>query len=392
MKIFHVSDLHIGKQLHYYNLADNQKDILKQIVDKAKEYRPNVIIIAGDIYDKSVPSAEAYSIFDQFLNDLSEITPSIPVLIIAGNHDSAERLDYASTFLMKHNIYISVNPPEAKDDYLKKIVLEDKYGDVNFYLLPFTKPTYIRHLFEEGAVSSYDSAIEAIIKRENIDYSKRNVLVSHQFYVAGEVTPETCESEQIYISVGGLDSVDVEWVKKFDYVALGHLHGAQSIGHAHIRYSGSPLKYSVSEEKHNKSITMVTIGEKDFELLIEKIPLLAYQDVRSERGILSEIISRATDENRHDYVSITLTDEDEIYKPKDQLEEHYNHLLEVKIENSRTKAQLEETDYDMTLLNPFEVFKQFYRDMQGTEMSQDEEKIMTDVINSLQEGKYNEAN
>lgn len=385
MKIFHISDLHIGKQLHYYNMGDNQKDIFKQIVDKAKGYRPDAIIIAGDIYDKSVPSAEAYSIFDKFLNDLSDIKPSIPVLIIAGNHDSAERLNYASSFLKKYNIYISVNPPEHEDEYLKKIVLEDGYGDVNFYLLPFTKPGYVRHLFEEGVVSSYDSAIEAIIKRENIDYSKRNVLVSHQFYIAGDNRPETCESEQIYISVGGLDSVDVASVKDFDYVALGHLHGAQSIGHAHIRYSGTPLKYSVSEENHVKSITMVTMGAKGSDLVIEKIPLATYQDVRSEKGTLSEIISRATDENRHDYLSITLTDEDEIYKPKDQLEEHYDHILEVKIENSRTKAQLEEADYDMTILSPFQAFKQFYKDMQGVEMSQDEELIMTDVINSLQE-------
>lgn len=387
MKIFHISDLHIGKQLHYYNMRDNQKDILKQIVDKAKEYRPDVIIIAGDIYDKSVPSAEAYTIFNQFLNDLSEIQPSIPVLIISGNHDSAERLDYASSFLEKHNIYISVNPPEHEDEYLKKIVLEDEYGDVDFYLFPFTKPGYVRHLFDEGVVDSYDSAIEAIIKRENIDYSKRNVLVSHQFYIAGDKIPETCESEQIYISVGGLDSVDVRHIMNFDYVALGHLHGAQSIGKKHIRYSGTPLKYSVSEEKHTKTITMVTIGKKDSEIIIDKIPLLAFQDVRSEKGSLGEIISRANDVNRHDYISITLTDEDEVYKPKDQLEEHYDYILEVKIDNSRTKAQLEEADYDTTVLNPFEAFRQFYQDMQGVPMNLEEEKVMADVINSLQEGE-----
>lgn len=387
MKIFHISDLHIGKQLHYYNMGDNQKEILKQIVDKAREHRPDVIIIAGDIYDKSVPSAESYSIFDQFLNDLSDIRPSIPVLIIAGNHDSAERLSYASSFLKKHNIYISVNPPEHEDDYLKTFVLEDEYGEVHFYLLPFTKPGYVRHLFDEGVVNSYDSAIEAIIKRENIDYSKRNVLVSHQFYIAGEKTPQTCESEQIYISVGGIDSVDIQSVKDFDYVALGHLHGGQSIGHPHIRYSGTPLKYSVSEEHHNKSITMVTMGDKGSELIIDKIPLLAYQDVRSEKGTLSEIISRVTDENRHDYTSITLTDEDELYRPKDQLEEHYDHILEVKIENSRTKAQLEEADYDTRAISPLEVFKQFYQDMQGVAMSQEEEEIMIDVINFLQEGE-----
>ena len=385
MKIFHISDLHIGKQLHYYNMKDDQVAILEQIIHKAKELRPDAIIIAGDIYDKSVPSAESYTIFNQFLNDLSDIKPDIPVLIIAGNHDSAERLDYASAFLEKDNIFISVQPPGKEDEHLNKIVLKDEYGDVNFYLLPFTKPGYVRHLFEDGLVTSYDSAIKALIDRENINYDQRNVLISHQFYVSGDAAPETCDSEQVYITVGGLDSVDIERIKSFDYVALGHLHGSQSIGMSHIRYSGTPLKYSVSEEKHAKTITMVTINEKGSELVIDKLPLYALRDVRSEKGLLSEIISRATDTNRHDYVSITITDEDEIYKPKDQLEEHYDHILEVKVENSRTKAQLENTDFEATVLEPFEAFKQFYQEMQGAPMSSEEESIMIEVINKLQE-------
>ena len=184
MKIFHISDLHIGKHLHFYNMRNNQIEILSQIVDRAKALRPDVIIIAGDIYDKSVPSAESYTIFDWFLNNLSNIEPSIAVLIIAGNHDSAERLDYASGFLEKHNIYISVQHPRNEDEYLKKIVLRDDYGELNFYMLPFTKPGHVRGLFEDGVVTSYDSAIRALIEREKIDYSKRNVLISHQFYIA----------------------------------------------------------------------------------------------------------------------------------------------------------------------------------------------------------------
>lgn len=385
MKIFHISDLHIGKQLHYYNLKEDQTAILKQIIDKAKELRPDVIIIAGDIYDKSVPSAESYTIFNHFLNDLSDIKPDIPVLIIAGNHDSAERLDYASSFLEKNNIFISVQPPNNSDEYLKKIVLKDEFGDVNFYLLPFTKPGYVRQIFEEGVVTSYDRAIRAILERENIDLNMRNVLISHQFYISGDKSPETCDSEQIYINVGGIDSVDIDAVKDFDYVALGHLHGAQSIGRKYIRYSGTPLKYSISEESHTKAITLATLNDKGSEIIIDKIPLQALRDVRSERGHLCEIISRATDQNRHDYISITLTDEDEIYKPKDQLGEHYEHILEVKVENSRTRAQLEITDFEATVLNPFEAFKQFYQEMQGVAMSMEEESIMMDVINSLQE-------
>ncbi len=383
MKLFHLSDLHIGKQLHYYNLRDNQIEILRQIVDKAKEYQPDAIIIAGDIYDKSVPSAEAYAIFDTFLIELSEITPSIPVLMIAGNHDSAERLNYASTFLEKHHIYISVLPPQTEEDRLKKIVLKDEHGEVSFYLLPFTKPGYIRHLFEEGTVTGYDSAIRELIEREEIDYSGRTVLVSHQFYISEDKLPETCESEQAYISVGGVDSVDIAAIRKFDYVALGHLHGSQQIGEKYIRYSGTPLKYSVSEERHDKSITMVTLGPKGDEPIIEKIPLTASQDVRREQGTLSEIIGRANDQNRNDFVSITLTDEAELYKPKDQLEEHYNFILEVRVENSRTRAQMENITGEAAVLDPLEAFRAFYEEINNEPMSSMEEKLMSEIITAV---------
>lgn len=383
MKLFHISDLHIGKQLHFYNIRDNQLAILSQIIDKAKEHHPDAIIIAGDIYDKSVPSAEAYTIFDQFLNDLSEITPSIPVMIIAGNHDSAERLNYASSFLEKHNIYISVLPPQTEDEHLKKVVLQDKHGVVNFYLLPFTKPGYVRLLFEEGSITGYDRAISALIEREQVDYSERNVLISHQFYVSGEVLPETCDSEQTNLSVGGIDCVDIRSVKMFDYVALGHLHGPQQIGQKYIRYSGTPLKYSVSEEKHAKSITMVTIGKKGEEIIIDKLPLIANQDVRKEKGTLSEIISRATPENRHDFISITLTNETDIYKPKEQLEEYYDFILEVKVENSRTKAQLENAVSEASVLDPLEAFREFYQEINCEPMSNNEEKIMMEVIDKV---------
>ena len=387
MKLFHISDLHIGKQLHYYNLRDNQLEILSRIVAMAKDQHPDAIIIAGDIYDKSVPSAESYTIFDRFLNDLSDITPSIPILIIAGNHDSAERLNYASTFLEKHHIYISVLPPQSEGEYLKKVVIEDEYGDVNFYLLPFTKPGYVRHLFPEGTITSYDSAIAALLEREQIDFSQRNVLISHQFYVAGDRLPETCESEQVYISIGGIDSVDIAAVKQFDYVALGHLHGPQQIGDWHIRYSGTPLKYSVSEEKHKKAVTMVTIGEKGKEIAIEKLPLTPKQEVRRVKGTLSEIISKATAENRQDFISITLTDEADIYKPKDQLEEYYDYILEVRVENSRTKAQLENTDVSASVLEPFEAFREFYQEMNCEPMSMEEEKLLKEVIDSVKEAE-----
>jgi len=387
MKLFHISDLHIGKQLHYYSLKENQVEILQQIADLAKEHRPDAIIIAGDIYDKSVPSAEATTIFDGFLNSLYEITPSIPLLIIAGNHDSAERLKYASSFLEKHQIYISALPPQTKEERLKKVILQDEYGEVNFYLLPFTKPGYVRHLFEEGTVTSYDKAIDALIERENIDYSRRNVLISHQFYVSDDRLPETCDSEQLYISVGGIDSVDIASVRLFDYVALGHLHGAQYIGEKHIRYSGSPLKYSVSEEKHTKAVTMVTIGAKGEDIKVEMLPLHPKQDVRRLSGSLSEIISMASEQSRHDFVSITMTDEEEIYKPKEQLEEYYDYILEVRVENSKTRARLEEGEAQINLLDPFEAFRQFYQEINNEPMSSEEEKIILEVIDRAKEAE-----
>lgn len=387
MKFFHLSDLHIGKQLHYYNLAECQRDILGQIVKQALELRPDAILISGDIYDKSVPSGEAYTLFDDFLNQLAEIRPQIPVLIIAGNHDNAERLNYASSFLEKHAIYVSVLPPQEEGDYLKKIVLTDAYGEVNFYLMPFMKPGYVRHLFEEGVVTSYDSAVKAILSREQIDYEQRNVVLSHQFYINGDKRPNTCESELSYISVGGLDSVDISAVERFDYVALGHLHGPQSVGRNYIRYCGTPLKYSVSEEKHQKSITMVTLGKKGEEVKIDTIPLKPLRDVRSEKGLLSDIIARATKEKKDDYVSVTITDETDPYKPKDQLEEVYDHILELKVDNRRTQSKLEGVQGEEIVLDPMKAFCEFYQEIQHCPLSKREEEIIETILSNVREGE-----
>ena len=188
MKFFHISDLHIGKQLHYYNLREEQEAILDAIVQAAELHKPDALLIAGDIYDKAAPSAEAYEIFNQFLNRLTGLSGKMPVLIIAGNHDNASRLSYASDFLEKSRIYISAKAPEA-DEPLKKITLTDAFGEVDIYLLPFIRPRDVRHLFEDGVVTSYDTAVEAVLSRENIDYSRRNVLVAHQFFVAGTAEP-----------------------------------------------------------------------------------------------------------------------------------------------------------------------------------------------------------
>ena len=380
MKFFHLSDLHIGKQLHRYNLKEDQQVILKEVITYAKELRPDAIVIAGDIYDKSVPSAEAVNVFDEFLTDLSEITPEIPILIISGNHDSPDRLKYASEILKRHHIYLAGNVPERPEEHIEKVTLHDAYGEVNFYLLPFMKPAYVKNIFVDGTPETYSDAVKEIIKREKIDYKdKRNVLVSHQFYVGEKAeSPETCDSE--VFSVGGIDNVDIGSVKEFDYVALGHLHGAQCIGKPEIRYCGTLLKYSVSESTQNKSLTVVTLKANGEKPEIENYPLHPLRDVRKKKGTLDEIIKEAQETEKDDYISITLTDEIDPYKPKEQLERIFSHILEIRVDNQRTRTKLKEMDEELVMKDPFTSFAEFYKEMQGREMNGEEETIMKEIF------------
>ena len=380
MKFFHLSDLHIGKQLHRYNLKEDQQVILKEVITYAKELRPDAIVIAGDIYDKSVPSAEAVNVYDESLTDLSEITPEIPILIISGNHDSPDRLKYASEILKRHHIYLAGNVPERPEEHIEKVTLHDAYGEVNFYLLPFMKPAYVKNIFVDGTPETYSDAVKEIIKREKIDYKdKRNVLVSHQFYVGEKAeSPETCDSE--VFSVGGIDNVDIGSVKEFDYVALGHLHGAQCIGKPEIRYCGTLLKYSVSESTQNKSLTVVTLKAKGEKPEIENYPLHPLRDVRKKKGTLDEIIKEAQETEKDDYISITLTDEIDPYKPKEQLERIFSHILEIRVDNQRTRTKLKEMDEELVMKDPFTSFAEFYKEMQGREMNGEEETIMKEIF------------
>lgn len=380
MKFFHLSDLHIGKQLHRYNLKEDQQVILKEVITYAKELRPDAIVIAGDIYDKSVPSEEAVNVFDEFLTDLSEITPEIPILIISGNHDSPDRLKYASEILKRHHIYLAGNVPERPEEHIEKVTLHDAYGEVDFYLLPFMKPAYVKNIFVDGTPETYSDAVKEIIKREKIDYKdKRNVLVSHQFYVGEKAeSPETCDSE--VFSVGGIDNVDIGSVKEFDYVALGHLHGAQCIGKPEIRYCGTLLKYSVSESTQNKSLTVVTLKAKGEKPEIENYPLHPLRDVRKKKGTLDEIIKEAQETEKDDYISITLTDEIDPYKPKEQLERIFSHILEIRVDNQRTRTKLKEMDEELVMKDPFTSFAEFYKEMQGREMNGEEETIMKEIF------------
>lgn len=386
MKIFHISDLHIGKHLHMHNLAQDQAHILHEIVEKAKEYRPDTIVVAGDIYDKSIPSGEAYRLFDTFLDELAQIEPVIPVLIIAGNHDHAERLQYASGFMERHQIYISVMPPQSEEEYLKKITLTDEHGEVDFYLFPFTKPGYVRNLLGNAQELTYESAYAGVLAREQIDESKRNVLVAHQFFITQGQKTQTCDSEQLSLLVGGIDAIDTSVVSAFDYVAAGHIHGPQNLAQGKVRYCGTPLKYSVSEEKHHKSITMITLGEKGTEPLLELIPLEPLRDVRRIKGTLAELLSQVNGK-QEDYVSITLTDEKEPYRPKDSLDEVYTHILEIALDNSRTRAIrnsiYEQEEESQMQKSPLEEFRDFYEMMQQQPLSAIEEQALAEIMEQL---------
>ena len=399
MKLFHLSDLHIGKLLCGYSLRENQERVLSRIVTYAQEEHPDAILICGDIYDKSAPSGEAYVMFDRFLEALSEIRPRIPVFIIAGNHDSPERLSYASAFLEKHSIYLSVFPPVREDEYLKKITLEDEYGPVDFYLLPFLKPGYLRPLLPEGSAFSYEEAVGFLLSREKIDPGRRNVILSHQFYMAGQSEPETCDSEVAVAMAGGLDKIDISVLDAFDYAALGHLHGSQKVGRMSARYCGTPYKYSVSEEHHHKAVTVVELGKKGEEPQLRFLPLSGLQDVRRLRGTLDEVLAAAESAAPspsavqpsvsgvcHDFVSVTITDEQEPYRIRERLEERYDHLLEFRVDNARTRARMAEsgTENDPAP-EPMEAFRQFYETVNHTPLPEEGERIMKRLIREIQE-------
>lgn len=404
MKFFHLSDLHIGKQLHHYNLKEDQKAVLGEIIAYAGSIRPDAVVIAGDIYDRIVPSAEAVGIFDWFLTQLSEITPSIPVLIISGNHDSAERIEYAAGILKKRKIYLAGSAPEDVRKRIQKVTMKDSYGEVDFYLLPFLKPSYVRNVFKEDVPKTYTEAVDRLLKRENIDYkNRRNVLVSHQFYTGymddracndsvscqacpggeEEGRPVRCESETV--SVGGIENVDVSIIKDFDYAALGHLHGPQYVASPRIRYCGTLLKYSVSECEHKKSLTVVTLREKGEPPLIECLPLHPMRDIRKKTGKLKDIIEQAEEEERGDYISVTLTDEADPYKPKEQLEKVFDHILEIRVDNLRTRTRLLELYEEPAMKDPLKNFADFYQEMQGKKLKEEEFQMMLEIFEQVKE-------
>ena len=382
MRFFHLSDLHIGKQLHGFSLIEDQIYLLDQILGMIRERKPDAVLIAGDIYDKSAPSAEAVAVLDDFLTKLAEI-PEGPVIgMVSGNHDSGERLSFGSRLFAEHKIYIAGNAPDRECPEVRQIRLKDEHGDVVIHLLPFLRPSYVREIPGLEDVKTYEEAMAALVARMEINKEERNVLVCHQFFTSHGKEPERSDSETI--SVGGQDNVDVSVLAEFDYVAAGHIHRPQTIGGRKVRYCGSPLKYSVSEAAWEKSVTEITLGSKG-DVSMELIPLVPLHDVRKIVGTLEELTSPETLQaaDPEDYVSVTLTDEEELYEPGYALARVYPRLLEWRVENSRTRYEMRDTILKEEKKSVLELFGEFYEQMRGVPMDEKQAEVMKKIVRAV---------
>ena len=381
MKLFHLSDLHLGKRLNEYPLRDDQHYILKQVLKMMDAEKPDALIIAGDVYDKSVPPADAVTLFDDFLYELAQ--RQMPTLIVSGNHDSPERLSFGSRLMEHEQIYMS----RVFDGHTSKVSFTDEHGPVNFYLLPFVKPVNVRSALlddypeEAAAISSYTDALRAAIRHMDVDESERNVLVAHQFVTGAK----TSESENTY--VGGLDNVDVDVFDPFDYVALGHLHSPQRVSRDTVRYCGTPLKYSVSEADQEKSVTVIELREKGT-VDLRFLPLIPLRDLRKIRGTYQELTLRDTYQNTNtdDFLHITLTDEQDIPYAVDKLRNIYPHLIQLSYDNLRTRntQELKATE-DAVVLTPSDLFEQFFETQNNQPMSDDQRAYLQSVIEKIWE-------
>ena len=377
MKFVHLSDLHLGKRVNEFSMIEDQAYILTKILGIIREERPDGVLIAGDIYDKSVPSVEAVSLFDDFLKQLSR--QQTQVFIISGNHDPPERLGFASELIALSGIHIA----PAYDGMVCPVSLEDGYGTVNVYMLPFIKPVHVRSAFPEEKAESYTEAVSAAIAHMDIREGERNILIAHQF-VTGAAR---CESEDI--SVGGLDNVDASVFDAFDYVALGHIHGPQQIGRESVRYCGTPLKYSFSEAKQCKSVTVAELKEKG-NLGIRTVSLTPLRDLRELKGTYEELANRKNYEGTslEDYLHITLTDEVDIVDAVGKLRVIYPNLMKLDYDNRRTRENREITGGDeMEAKTPMELVREFYERQNNQPMNGKQEALVSRLMEKIWEEK-----
>lgn len=376
MKIIHLSDLHLGKRVNEFSMLEEQEYILTKIINILDDEKPQVVLIAGDIYDKSVPSAEAVQLFDDFLCRLAK--RRLEVFVISGNHDSAERIAFGSRIMDNSGIHMS----PVYDGNVLPISLEDNFGKVNFYMLPFIKPAHIRRFYPDEQINTYTDAVKVAVDNMNINTVNRNIIVTHQF-VTGAIT---CDSEEI--SVGGSDNVDVTVFDKFDYVALGHIHKSQVIGSPYVRYCGTPLKYSFSEVNHKKSVTVIELAEKG-NISIREIPLIPKNDLRELKGTYNELVAKENYENTKtdDYVHITLTDEEDIPDAIGKLRVIYPRLMKLDYDNKRTRSNnnIDGTE-NIESKTPLDLFNEFYEKQNNQPMSDQQKKFVQELIEKIWEG------
>ena len=373
MKIAHISDLHLGKSLYNYSLIEDQDYILDQITGILVEKKVEVLIIAGDVYDKNVAPEAGLKVLRKFLNRLVEA--EIKVLIISGNHDSAERLTFGAEFMTEKGIYFS----RVYDGTIEPVTFEDDFGPVNFYLLPFVKPSTVQHYYEDKTISTYEDAVRCAVEHMNVNYSERNVAIAHQ----NIMNAERCESEEIII--GFQDAVSDEVFKDFDYTALGHIHKQQKIGKHNVMFSGTPLKYSTSEFTHKKVMPLITLGEKG-KVDIELIPLEPKRDLRQITGTLDEIMKASKEDpnNHEDFIDVILTNENEVMDAMATLRTVYPNVLKITYDNkaSRAAENIERLGA-VDKKNPLEIFEAFYKSRIGEDMDDQKKEYIHSLIEKI---------
>lgn len=376
MKFLHLADLHLGKRVNGFSMLEDQAHILRQILAILDDEQPDGVLIAGDVYDKSVPSVEAVELLDDFLTELR--ARGVPVLLISGNHDSPERLAFGGRVMDSCGIHIS----PVYDGALAPVTLHDEFGPVHVWLLPFVKPAHVRRWFPDADIESYTDAVAEAVAHMDIDTAARNVLVTHQFVTGGT------RSGSEELSVGGTDNVDSGVFAPFDYVALGHLHGAQHIGREMIRYAGSPLKYSFSEARQHKSVTVVTLGEKG-DVQVRTAALTPLRELREIRGSYDELTARSFYEHttyRSDYLHLILTDEQDVFDAMSRLRTIYPYLMTLDYDNARTRAAGGmSVPAETERRTPLELFEALYQRQNHRPMSEVQREYIAQLMEQIME-------
>lgn len=376
MKFLHLADLHLGKRVNGFSMLEDQAHILRQILAILDNEQPDGVLIAGDVYDKSVPSVEAVGLLDGFLTELR--ARGVPVLLISGNHDSSERLAFGGRVMDSCGIHIS----PVYDGALAPVTLHDTFGPVHVWLLPFVKPAHVRRWFPDADIESYTDAVAEAVAHMDIDTAARNVLVTHQFVTGG------ARSGSEELSVGGTDNVDSGVFAPFDYVALGHLHGAQHIGRETIRYAGSPLKYSFSEARQHKSVTVVTLGEKG-DVQVRTAALTPLRELREIRGSYDELTARSFYEHttyRSDYLHLILTDEQDVFDAMSRLRTIYPYLMTLDYDNARTRAAGGmSVPAETERRTPLELFEALYQRQNHQPMSEVQREYIAQLMEQIME-------